>query len=146
MTSSPSDLRITNSLSVPLSELQFSFTRSSGPGGQNVNKVNSQAHLRWDVAANETIPEAVKQRLKLAQARRLTIEGELLISSQRYRDQLRNRQDCLDKLTVMLQAAVTVPKKRRPTKVPRGVKESRLRNKKAKGQLKQSRKRPRLDD
>ncbi|MCA8992679.1 MAG: aminoacyl-tRNA hydrolase [Planctomycetaceae bacterium] len=146
MTSSPSDLRITNSLSVPLSELQFSFTRSSGPGGQNVNKVNSQAHLRWDVAANETIPEAVKQRLKLAQARRFTIEGELLISSQRYRDQLRNRQDCLDKLTVMLQAAVTVPKKRRPTKVPRGVKESRLRNKKAKGQLKQSRKRPRLDD
>lgn len=146
MAAVPTELSITRTLSLPLNELEFSFVRSSGPGGQNVNKVNSQAQMRWVIADNTSLPEELKQRLQRLQRRRITNDGVFILSSQRYRDQIKNRQDCLDKLTVMLQAAAIPPTPRKKTKIPRGAKESRLRAKKQRGERKSSRQAPRADD
>ena len=101
---------------VPEGELTWSFVRAGGPGGQNVNKVASKAVLRWDLAASPSLPDDVKARLRARERKRITNEGELVISSQRYRDQDRNRQDCLEKLRAMIEEARTPPKQRRPTK------------------------------
>ncbi|MCA9087404.1 MAG: aminoacyl-tRNA hydrolase [Planctomycetaceae bacterium] len=147
MAASPSSELIVNSrVRVPFAELEFNFVRSSGPGGQNVNKVNSQAQLHWDVASNSTVPEEVKLRLQTLQRRRFTKEGVLVLNSQRYRDQVKNRQDCLDKLTAMLQAAAERPTVRKPTRVSRGQKEARLREKRQQSQRKARRQRPGFDD
>jgi len=111
------DLEITPFVRIALSELDFSFARSSGPGGQNVNKVNSKALLRWNVRTSESISEEVRQRLfsKL----KLTAEGELLLASDEYRDQPRNREACLEKFRALLAQALTIPKKRKKTKMSR---------------------------
>src|SRR6478736_1219361 len=98
-------LRINPQISIPRSEICFTFVRSSGPGGQNVNKVASKAVLRWDAAGSQTLPQDVKARFLAQQHHRLTTLGELVLTSQRYRDQERNRQDCLDKLRGFLQQA-----------------------------------------
>src|SRR5206468_3501507 len=100
-------LEIDHQLRIPEEEFDWSFVRSGGPGGQNVNKVASKAVLRWDVDQTPSLPDEVKARLRSQQAGRITTEGVLIVSSQRSRDQERNRQDCLDKLRAMvLQAAV----------------------------------------
>jgi ribosome-associated protein len=133
-------------LRIPLSEFEFSFARSSGPGGQNVNKVNSKAVLRWPALASPSLPADVRQRL-LAQFRsRLTTEGELLIVSQRYRDQPRNIDDCLEKLRELLTSVLVAPKKRRPTRPGRAAKQRRLDSKKADSQKKNLRRKPTRDD
>src|SRR5947209_9626571 len=95
-------LEINDRLMIPDGELQWSFVRSGGPGGQNVNKVASKAVLRWDLAGSPSVPGEVKVRLRTLQRRRVTNEGELVLSSQRYRDQDRNREDCLEKLREMI--------------------------------------------
>src|SRR5438132_6374175 len=88
-------------------EFSWSFVRSGGPGGQNVNKVASKAVLRWNLTASPSVPDDVKARLRTQQRRRITGEGELVLNSQRYRDQERNRLDCLEKLRDMIvQAAI----------------------------------------
>lgn len=117
-------------------ELRWSFVRSGGPGGQNVNKVASKAVLRWDLASSPGVPEAVKARLRTLQRRRITNEDELIVTSQRWRDQDRNRQDCLDKLREMLLEAAAVPRPRKPTKKTRGSKERRLANKRRRSAIK----------
>src|SRR5438045_1256353 len=122
-------LEINDRVHIPDSEFEWSFVRSSGPGGQNVNKVASKPVLRWNVAASPSLPEEVKARLRTLQRRRFTAEGELVLSSQRYRDQGRNVEDCLEKLREMVQQATFVPKARRPTKPSRGSREARLREK-----------------
>ena len=101
---------------VPDGELDFSFVRSSGPGGQNVNKVNSKAVLRWDVASNQTLRAEVKSRFVGKFSNKLTTEGHLLISSDRFRDQGRNIEDCLEKLRQMLLEVASPPKKRKATR------------------------------
>ncbi len=126
-------------------EFVWSYARSSGPGGQNVNKVASKAVLRWSVAHSTAVPEEVKVRLALQQKRYFTQEGDMVIASQRYRDQERNRQDCLDKLRDLLQQALAVPRKRRPTRPTRGSKLARLENKKRRSSVKRERRRPRED-
>src|SRR5262245_16724550 len=115
---------------VPAGELSWSFVRSGGPGGQNVNKVASKAVLRWDLAASTSVREDVKARLLARHAKRITAEGELVLTSQRYRDQDRNRLDCLEKLQAMLAEAWRAPKSRKPTKPTKGAREARLRDKK----------------
>ena len=111
---------------LPLSELQFSFARSSGPGGQNVNKVESKVLLRWDVVASRALPAALRARFRARFARRINEEGVFLLTSQRHRERERNVADCLAKLGAML-AEVAVPEKpRRPTRPTRGAKERRL--------------------
>src|SRR5271156_2167336 len=95
-------LIVTPQLRIADDELQFSFVRSSGPGGQNVNKVNTKAVLRWAARSSASLPEGVRQRLIQRYASQLTNEGEILIASQRFRDQRQNQRDCLEKLRAML--------------------------------------------
>src|SRR5690349_688299 len=97
-------LEINSQIHIPESEFEWTFVRSGGPGGQNVNKVASKAVLRWDLAASPSVPEPVKSRLRTLQRRRITTEGELVLNSQRYRDQGRNVEDCLAKLRDMILA------------------------------------------
>jgi ribosome-associated protein len=132
-------LEINQHLRIPDDEFLWSYVRSGGPGGQNVNKVASKAVLRWDVAASPNLPEDVKARLRSQEANRITADGKLVLTSQRYRDQERNRQDCLDKLREMIASAATRPKTRRKTKPTRGSQEARLRAKKRRAGTKASR-------
>jgi ribosome-associated protein len=132
-------LEITNHVRIPDEEFSWRFVRSGGPGGQNVNKVASKAVLRWNFVASPSLPDDIKARLQQQQRRRITSDGDLLLTSQRYRDQERNRLDCLDKLAEMLRAAAVVPKKRRKTKPSRGAHERRLAAKKRRSALKSSR-------
>jgi ribosome-associated protein len=139
---SDEQLEITPRLSIPLDELQFQFVRSGGPGGQNVNKVNSKAVLRWSVAASPGLPPAVRARLVKLAGRRIDKQGTLTLASQRYRDQHRNAQDCLDRLRELVATAAVVPKVRRPTRPTRGSVAARLENKRHAARKKESRRTP----
>ena len=119
-------LVVNDRLRIPLREFRFSFARSSGPGGQNVNKLNTKALLRWAVLASPSLPEPVRRRLLAAHRRRLSAEGDFLVSSQRFRDAGRNVADCLEKLRAMLADAAVPPKPRRPTKPTRASVNRRL--------------------
>jgi ribosome-associated protein len=116
---------------LPLRELRFDFARSSGPGGQNVNKVESKALLRWDVSASRALPAALLARFRTRFARRISAEGVLVLSSQRHRTRERNVADCLAKLEAMLAEVATPPKKRKPTRPGRAARERRLSEKRA---------------
>jgi ribosome-associated protein len=135
-------LEINADIHIPDDELHWSFARSGGPGGQNVNKVASKAILRWDVTATSSLPEHVKQRLLAHQRKRITNEGELVLNSQRYRDQERNREDCLQKLREIILEAATLPKRRRPTKPTRGSRMNRLQEKRRRAGVKALRRKP----
>lgn len=139
-------LTVNSRIRIPLDELTFTFVRSSGPGGQNVNKVNTKAVLRWAVAASERLPEAVKQRFLEKYRRRITNEGELVMTSQRYRDQQKNADDCREKLREMLASVATAPKTRKKTRPSKGAKERRLQEKRVTSSRKQQRRPPRVDD
>lgn len=132
-------LDINDRIRIPEEEFSWSFVRSGGPGGQNVNKVASKAVLRWNLTASPSVPDDVKSRLRERLHQRITNEGDLLITSQRYRDQDRNRLDCLEKLREMLRAAAVTPKARRKTKPSRGSHERRLENKRRRASIKASR-------
>ncbi|MFZ5830492.1 MAG: alternative ribosome rescue aminoacyl-tRNA hydrolase ArfB [Planctomycetota bacterium] len=119
-------LVVTPSLKIPSEELRMTFARSAGPGGQNVNKLNTKATLRWDVLNTPSLPEEVRKRFLAHQRRRITVGGELVISSQRFRTAGRNATDCLDKLRDMLVAALRSPRPRRSTRPTRGSIERRL--------------------
>ncbi|HWL07962.1 MAG TPA: alternative ribosome rescue aminoacyl-tRNA hydrolase ArfB [Planctomicrobium sp.] len=140
------DLLIDRNLSIPISELRFAYVRSSGPGGQNVNKVNSQVQLAWRVADCQSLPADVLERLIAAQQGRISKAGYLRIHSDRFRDREKNRQDCLDRLKDLIAQVAQPPRPRRKTKVPRRIIEARLKNKQQRSDVKQSRRRPRLDD
>ena len=103
-------------IQIPESEVELTYVRSSGPGGQNVNKVNSKAVLRWNVFQSPSLSEAQKARLLERLKDQLTRDGDLLITSDRFRDQTRNREDCMDKLSKILQDASKTPKVRKKTK------------------------------
>jgi ribosome-associated protein len=135
-------LEITGQVRIPEDEFEWSFVRSGGPGGQNVNKVASKAVLRWNVATSPSLPEDVKQRFRAQQHRRITAEGDLVVSSQRYRDQDRNRQDCLEKLRAWLLQATAVPRARKRTRPSRAAKERRLAAKRRKAATKAARRPP----
>jgi ribosome-associated protein len=111
---------------LPLGELRFSFARSSGPGGQNVNKVESKAVLRWDVASSRAVPASVRARFRERYAKRITDEGVLVLSSQRHRERERNVAACLSKLEAMLGEVATPPKPRKATRPSRAARERRL--------------------
>lgn len=132
-------LRINRRIVIAPCELAFTFVRSSGPGGQNVNKVNTKAQLRWSVTGSESLPEDVRSRVLARYARRINDRGELVLTSQRYRDQARNIGDCLAKLRDMLAAVAVPPRTRKPTKPPRSASEARLREKRAKAEKKRRR-------
>ena len=133
---------LTKNIQIPESEYHFTFARSGGPGGQNVNKVASKAVLHWDLAANLTLPGDVKERFSQQNRWRITTLGVLVLDSQRFRDQAKNVADCLEKLRAMLLRSRHVPKKRRPTKPSRSSKERRLQAKRHVSKQKAHRRRP----
>jgi ribosome-associated protein len=136
---------ITDSLAIPDDELVFSFARSGGPGGQNVNKVASKAVLRWNLSANTSLPAEVRDRLRQQQANRITAEGELVIQGQRFRDQNRNIEDCRERLRAMVLEALTPPTPRKKTRPTRGSKRRRLTDKRQHSERKQRRRPPGAD-
>ena len=109
-------LEITSHVFVPYSECELSYVRSSGPGGQNVNKVNSKAVLRWSLNNSPSLSEEMRYRIRIKLAAKLNLEGELVLSCDSSRDQTQNREECLTKLEKMLADAAVVPKRRKKTK------------------------------
>jgi ribosome-associated protein len=125
---------------IPESEMEFSFVRSSGPGGQNVNKVSSKAVLRWSFAESGAMAcLSVEERTWLAGRLPLTTSGEIVISSDRYRDQSRNKEDCLDRFRELFSKAAHRPKIRKKTRPTRSSRKKRLEGKKRHAEKKASR-------
>lgn len=139
-------LEVTPRIRISCGEFAWSVARSSGPGGQNVNKVNSKVVLRWPVLMSEGLPPEVRDRFVASYRRRMTSEGELVLSSERYRDQPKNVADCLEKLTELVRAVSVAPKPRRVSKPTKASKRRRVADKRQRTQVKQSRQRPGLDD
>jgi len=135
-------LVVTPRLKIPLREFRFTFARSSGPGGQHVNKVNTKATLRWSVSSSSSLPEGVRRRFVVRYRRRITSEGELVLTSQRFRDAGRNVADCLEKLRNMLAEVAVAPKRRKPTKPTAGSVRRRLEEKRRQSRKKESRRNP----
>ncbi|RUM41607.1 MAG: aminoacyl-tRNA hydrolase [Desulfobulbus sp.] len=131
--------RITTSLAVPLAELRFTFSRSSGKGGQHVNKVNSRVTLWFDLEASATFTPVQKQRIRKRLAGRINKQGILQLDADRRRSQGANREDALVRFAALLKAALHVEKPRRKTKPTAGAKKRRLQKKKQRGQLKKQR-------
>jgi len=131
---------------IPQTEFVFTFARSGGPGGQNVNKVNSKAILRWPVVASPSLPAGVRARFLDKYAGRITLEGEIILTSQKYRDQERNIGDCLEKLKEMIASVAVPPTIRRPTKPSYASKLRQADTKRDVARKKQQRRPPRLED
>jgi ribosome-associated protein len=132
----PRMIRITDSIAIDESELTEDFIRSSGPGGQNVNKLSTAVQLRFDVRGSPSLPNDVALRLMRLAGKRLTREGVLVITAQRHRTQERNRQDARERLIELIRQAAVVPLKRRPTKPTRASRERRLESKKRRAGIK----------
>jgi ribosome-associated protein len=124
---------------IPETEFEWAFVRASGPGGQNVNKVSSKAVLRWNVITSPSLPNDIKGRLLQQQARRMTTSGDLILKSQRFRDQQQNRDDCLNRLRALIELAVSVPRARKATKPTHASHEARLQSKRRRSSVKANR-------
>jgi ribosome-associated protein len=139
-------VEITPNISLPDRDLQWSFVRASGPGGQNVNKVATAAQLRFDLAGTQSLEPAVKQRLRSLAGRRVTDDGALLIVARNHRTQEGNRREALERLADLVRRASVAPKTRKPTRPTRGARERRLQTKTQRRTTKQLRGRVRWDD
>ena len=139
-------IQVTPSIALDESEIVESFVRASGPGGQNVNKVETAVQLRFDVRRSPSLPDAVRERLERLAGRRLTRDGVLVLTAQRHRSQERNRQDAIDRLVALIAAAAVVPTKRRPTRPTAASRRQRLEGKAHRAAVKATRATPRHQD
>ena len=135
----PAVISIGNSITIPLSEIEIAFTRSSGPGGQHVNKTSTQAEITFDLAHSPSIPEQDRVWLSTRLESKLDSNGVLRVTSQEYRSQLRNKTAAMEKLESMLTEALKRPKKRKKTKPSAATKQKRLASKKKPGEKKRLR-------
>jgi ribosome-associated protein len=132
-------LRITDQIALEEWELTEQFVRSSGPGGQNVNKVSTAVELRFEAERSPSLPDAVKRRLRRLAGRRWTKEGAVVIFVEETRSQARNREIARERLAELVRAATVVPKTRRPTRPTKGSVERRIKAKKVRGEVKAGR-------
>ena len=123
-------------------EIHFEFVRSSGPGGQNVNKVATAVQLRFDIRNSRSLPQDVKERMMHLAGKRLNRNGEIVIEASRFRSQQMNREDALERLHALAEKASVPPKRRRRTKPSRAAKRERLEEKRRRSESKQARRRP----
>lgn len=138
-------IRVTSHISIDEREVEESFVRASGPGGQNVNKLATAVQLRFDVRSSPSLPAEVRDRLEQLAGARLTRDGVLVITAQSHRTQGRNRQDALDRLIDLIRRAAIAPRLRRPTKPTKASRERRVEAKKHRAGLKLRRTRPAFD-
>ena len=140
------EIRINHRIVIPERELRESFVTATGPGGQNVNKVATKVELRWIPSASSAFPEAEKAYLLLRLAQRVTDKGEILVTCDEHRTQVRNREEARIKLAAIVRQALVRPKKRRPTRPTKGSVRRRLDGKRKRAAVKQGRGKTRQDD
>ncbi len=128
-------LQISNEVTVPSEEIDIQAVRAQGPGGQNVNKVSTAVHLRFDIKAS-SLPDIYKERLLALKDHRISEEGVVIIKAQRYRSQLKNREDALDRLGDLIRSVIVSHKQRHATKPTKGAQEKRLESKTKRGRVK----------
>ena len=132
-------IKITPTIHLDENEIREDFVRASGPGGQNVNKLNTAVQLRFDVANSPSLSEPIRRRLLHLARNRITDDGVLTIEAKRFRSQERNREDALNRLVNLIRQAAKPPKVRRKTKPTRASQEQRLKKKRRRSELKRSR-------
>lgn len=137
-------ITVSPGLELAIDDIEFDAVRSSGPGGQNVNKVSSAVHLRFDITAAR-LPDAVRQRLLNSADKRISSSGVLVIKAQRHRTQVKNREDAIERLVLLLKDASRAEKRRIATKPSRSAREKRLKRKDINSKNKRLRKVPQMD-
>ncbi|MCG8603548.1 aminoacyl-tRNA hydrolase [bacterium] len=139
-------ISVTDGITLSENEIRLEFIRASGPGGQNVNKVATSVQLRFKVVESASLPQAVKKRLTRMAGKKMSSEGELIITAKRFRTQERNRQDAITRLVALIRKAAKPPKPRIKTKPSAAAKERRLKEKRQRSQIKQNRRSDPLSD
>ena len=128
-------LKISNEVTIPISEIGVQAIRAQGSGGQNVNKVSTAVHLRFNIKAS-SLPDVYKERLLMLKDQRISEDGVVIIKAQLYRSQLKNREDALDRLRDLIRSVIVTRKKRQATKPTKGSQERRLESKIKRGRVK----------
>ena len=128
-------LQISNEITIPTEEIDVQAVRSQGPGGQNVNKVSTAVHLRFDIRSS-SLPDVYKEKLLMLNDRRISAEGVVIIKAQRYRSQLKNKEEALERLRRLIKSVIVSPKKRYATKPTKGAQQKRLESKTKRAQVK----------